>query len=75
MPLALCDKADYTQAASRPALPLNLISATSPPLMAGLLVHSGSKALLLLAIACSCVALAITLTLGTRRPTAAVAIA
>lgn len=74
MPLAFYDKADYAQAASRLALPLNLISATSPPLMAGLLVHCGGKALLVLAIACSCLALTITLTLSTRRPVAAAVI-
>jgi len=70
MPLAFYDKADYAQAASRLALPLNLISATSPPVMAGQLLHSGGKALLVLAIAGSCVALTITLTLSTRRPVA-----
>lgn len=68
MPLAFYDRADYAQAASRLALPLNFISALSPPLMAGLLVHSGGTALLVLAMVCSCLALAINLMLSARRP-------
>ena len=63
------DKAEFAKATSRIALPLNLISAASPPVLVGLLMHFGSNALLGLATLCSCGALLILLWLSRRRPT------
>lgn len=68
IPLAFYDSADYARAASRIALPLNLLSAMAPPLMAGLLVKAGAGAVLALAILLSAVALAIMVVLSRRRP-------
>lgn len=72
IPLVFYDSAAYARAASHIALPLNLISAVSPPVLAALLTHAGSIAVLVLAISCSCVALALLLALGRRRPQVAV---
>lgn len=68
IPLVFYDQAAYAQAASNIALPLNLISAISPPLLAGLLAHLGSEAVLGLAMFCSCGALVVLLRLNRRRP-------
>ena len=68
IPLAFYDSADYARAASRIALPLNLLLALAPPLMAGLLVWAGAGAVLGLAILLSVVALAIMVVLSRRRP-------
>lgn len=67
IPLAFYDKADYARAASHIALPLNLISALSPPVMAGLLVLCGDKAILALAMSCSSISLLIMLVLARKR--------
>jgi MFS family permease len=69
IPLVYYDKAEFAKATSRMALPLNLISAASPPVLVGLLTHFGSNALLGLAMLCSCSALLILLWLSRRRPT------
>jgi hypothetical protein len=69
MPLVFYDKAEFAKATSRIALPLNLISAASPPVLVGLLTHFGSSALLGLAMLCSCGALVVLLWLSRRRPT------
>ncbi len=69
MPLVFYDKAEFAKATSRIALPLNLISAASPPILVGLLAHFGSNVLLGLAMLCSCGALLILLWLSRRRPT------
>ncbi|MGL4287067.1 MAG: MFS transporter [Phreatobacter sp.] len=69
IPLVFYDKADYARASSHIALPLNLMSALAPPVLVGLLGHSGAQALLGLAMACSCGALLILLVLARRRPT------
>lgn len=66
--LAFYGSADYARAASRIALPLNLLSALAPPLMAGLLVRAGAGAVLALAIVLSAIALAIMIALRRRRP-------
>lgn len=71
IPLVFYDKADYAQAASRIALPLNLIFAIAPPILAGLLSRFGSTAPLALALACSCSALPMLLLLSLRRPSRA----
>jgi MFS family permease len=69
IPLVFYDKAEFAKATSRIALPLNLISAVSPPVLVGLLTHFGSNALLGLAMLCSCGAFLILLWLSRRRPT------
>lgn len=68
IPLVFYDKAEFAKATSRIALPLNLISAASPPVLVALLTYFGSNALLALAILCSCGALLILLLLSRRRP-------
>jgi predicted MFS family arabinose efflux permease len=69
IPLVFYDQAEFTKATSRLALPLNLISAASPPVLVGLLTQYGSNALLGLAMLCSCGALLILLWLRKLRPT------
>jgi len=69
IPLVFYDKAEFAKATSRIALPLNLISAASPPILVGLLTQFGSNALLGLALLCSCGALLILLWLSRHRPT------
>ena len=68
IPLVFYDQAAYAKAASHIALPLNLISALSPPVLMGLLTRIGENALLGLAILCSCSAFAILLVLSRSRP-------
>ncbi len=68
IPLVFYDKAAYAQAASTIALPLNLVSAASPPLMVALLTSFGSRSVLALAVVCSCAALGILVLLSRRRP-------
>jgi predicted MFS family arabinose efflux permease len=69
IPLVFYDQAEFTKATSRLALPLNLISAASPPVLVALLTQYGSNALLGLAMLCSCGALLILLWLRKLRPT------
>lgn len=68
IPLVFYDKADYAKAASQIALPLNVMSALSPPVLVGLLTHVGSHAVLGLAALCSCGVLLILHLLSRRRP-------
>ncbi|MFK4260004.1 MFS transporter [Agrobacterium tumefaciens] len=68
IPLVFYDKAEFAKATSRIALPLNLISAASPPILIGLLTQFGSHALLGLAMLCSCGALLILFFLSRHRP-------
>ncbi len=70
MPLIFYDKVEFTRAMSRMALPLNILSAVSAPILVTLLTRFGSNALLGLALLCSCAALAILVLLGRRRPRA-----
>lgn len=67
IPLVFYDKAAFAKATSHIALPLNLISAAAPPLMAALLTRFGSDAVLELALICSIGALAMLALLGRRR--------
>lgn len=67
IPLAFYDQAAYAKAASHIALPLNLISALSPPTLGALLAHFGCGAVLGLATLCSLGALVILLLLSRRR--------
>jgi len=71
IPLIFYDKAAFVQATSRMALPLNILSAVSSPVLVALLTRFGSNALLGLALLCSCTALAILMLLRGRRPRAA----
>jgi predicted MFS family arabinose efflux permease len=58
----------YARTTSHIALPLNVMSALSPPGLAAGLTHFGSNAVLGLAILCSCSALVILFILSRRRP-------
>jgi len=68
MPLIFYDNAEFTKAMSRMALPLNILSAVSSPVLVALLTRFGSQALLWLVLVCSCAALIILLLLRQRRP-------
>ncbi|MFM0185860.1 MFS transporter [Paraburkholderia nemoris] len=68
IPLVFYDKVDYVSAASRIALPLNVISAAAPPLFIALLTRLGSTVLLEVTILCSGTALILLLVLTRRRP-------
>jgi predicted MFS family arabinose efflux permease len=72
IPLTFYDKAAFARASSQIALPINLLSALSPPLLMGTLTHFGSGVLLGLTALCSCAALLVMLLLSRRRPRAAV---
>lgn len=71
IPLVFYDKDAYARAASHIALPLNLIAAAAPPLMAGMLTRFGGNSVLCLAMLCSCGALLVLLRLSRRRPAGA----
>ncbi len=51
IPLVFYDQAEFAKAMSMIALPLNLASAISPPLLAGLLTQFGSRGALGLTLA------------------------
>jgi MFS family permease len=68
IPLVFYDQSEFTKATSRLALPLNVISAASPPLLVGLLTQFGSSALLGVTMLCSSGALLILLWLRRFRP-------
>ncbi|WP_456733741.1 MFS transporter [Bradyrhizobium sp. USDA 3364] len=67
IPLVFYDKGAFAKASSHIALPMNLISAASPPLLASLLTRVGSEAVLELALVCSVGALVMLAILGRRR--------
>lgn len=71
IPLVFYDNAEFARAASRIALPLNLISAASPPILVGLLSNYGSNALLGLGMLCASAALLMLYLLSRHRPVAA----
>lgn len=71
IPLVFYDQAEFAKAMSMIALPLNLASAISPPLLAGLLTQFGSRGALGLTLAFSCATVLILILLGRRRPGAA----
>jgi predicted MFS family arabinose efflux permease len=75
MPLIFYDKVAFIGAMSRMALPLNILSALSAPVLVALLTRFGSNALLGLTLVCSCAALAILVLLGRRRPRGVAAVA
>jgi predicted MFS family arabinose efflux permease len=68
MPLVFYDKAEFAKASSRIALPLNILSAVSAPILVWLLSRFGSNGLLALTLLCSCAALGVLLLLRRRRP-------
>jgi MFS family permease len=68
IPLVFYDSVAFTRATARIALPLNLMSALAPPVLAGLLVHSGRLAMIGVVFACSCAGLWLLLLLRQRRP-------
>lgn len=73
IPLVFYDQAEFAKAMSMIALPLNLASAISPPLLVGLLTEFGSRAALGLTFVCSCATVLILVLLGRRRPRTAAA--
>lgn len=75
IPLVFYDQAEFAKAMSMIALPLNLASAISPPLLAGLLTQFGSRGALGLTLAFSCATVLILILLGRRRPQLAAAAA
>ena len=68
IPLVFYEQAAYAKAISHIALPLNVMSALSPPGLAALLTHFGCNSVLGPAIVCSCSALVILFILSQRRP-------
>ncbi|MBR0954581.1 MFS transporter [Bradyrhizobium canariense] len=75
IPLVFYDQAEFAKAMSMIALPLNLASAVSPPLLVGLLTQFGSRGALGLTFVCSCATVLILVLLGRRRPQVAAAAA
>lgn len=73
IPLVFYDQAEFAKAMSMIALPLNLASAISPPLLVGLLTEFGSRGALGLTFVCSCATVLILVLLGRRRPQVAAA--
>ncbi len=68
IPLVFYDKGEFAKALSRIALPLNWISAISPPVLISLMTNLGSRAVLSLCLLCSCTAILVLLLLRGRRP-------
>ncbi|MGY3449533.1 MFS transporter [Bradyrhizobium sp. USDA 4353] len=75
MPLVFYDKAAFAKASAQIALPLNLLSAVSAPVLAWLLTSYGSNALLALILVFSSAAFLMLLMLRRRRPGHAMAAA
>lgn len=73
IPLVFYDKGEFTKALSRIALPLNWISAISPPLLISLMTNFGSAGVLIVSLVCSCAAIGVLSLLMGRRPTTEVA--
>ena len=73
IPLVFYDQAEFAKAMSMIALPLNLASAISPPLLAALLTQFGSRGALGLTLVFSCATVLILVLLGRRRPQVAAA--
>lgn len=70
LPLAFYDRGAYARAASRIALPLNLVTAAAPPILATILTSFGREAVLLLTAGCVLTATGIFLSLTRHRPAA-----
>lgn len=67
MPLVFYTRADYAAAMAGIALPMNLINALAPPVLAGLLTGIGPRAVLAVLASLSLAALALLLQLNRRR--------
>lgn len=70
IPLVFYDSVEFARATSRIALPLNLISAASSPILVGLLSNFGSRAMLGLGALCASAALVMLYWLSRHRPKA-----
>jgi MFS family permease len=70
LPLVFYDRAAYARAASRIALPLNLVTAAAPPILATVLTTFGRATVLLLTAGCVLTATAAFLVLTRHRPSA-----
>jgi hypothetical protein len=68
IPLVFYDSVEFARATSRIALPLNLISAASSPILVGLLSNFGSHAMLGLGALCASAALLTLYWLSRHRP-------
>lgn len=68
IPLVFYDKSDFAKALSRISLPLNWMSAISPPLLIAMMTNYGSSAVLVVSAVCSCLAIVILVVLMQRRP-------
>jgi MFS family permease len=68
IPLSFYDSSAFTRATARIALPLNLMSAAAPPVLASLLVHSGYVMMIGFVLACSFAVLLLLVMLRRRRP-------
>ncbi|OBZ96141.1 major facilitator transporter [Pararhizobium polonicum] len=68
IPLVFYDKGEFAKALSRIALPLNWISAISPPVLISLMTNLGSSAVLIACLVCSCSAILVLFLLRNRRP-------
>src|SRR4029453_16723602 len=73
IPLVFYDQAEFAKATSMIALPLNLASAISPPLLAGLLTQFGGRGALGLTLVFSCATVLILILPGRPRPQVAAA--
>ncbi|MEK9285054.1 MULTISPECIES: MFS transporter [unclassified Bradyrhizobium] len=73
IPLVFYDQAEFAKAMSMIALPLNLASAISPPVLVSLLTQFGSRGALSLTLVFSCATVLILILLGRRRPQIAAA--
>lgn len=67
IPLVFYDQAEFAKAMSMIALPLNLASAISPPVLVSLLTQFGSRGALSLTLVFSCATVLILILLGRRR--------
>jgi predicted MFS family arabinose efflux permease len=68
IPLVFYDSVEFAKATSRIALPLNLISAASSPVLVGLLSNFGSRAMLGVGALCASAALVMLYWLSRHRP-------
>lgn len=68
IPLVFYDKAEFAKALSRISLPLNWMSAISPPLLISVMTNFGSSGVLLVSFICSCGAIGVLFLLMTYRP-------
>ena len=68
IPLSFYDSSAFARATARIALPLNLMSAAAPPVLASLLVHSGYVTMIDFVLVCCCIVLWLLVMLRRRRP-------